>query len=170
MRKLYVLLGTLLACVVVGCGDDPNDKVIAETISTLRNTTSDIEHVSKTINDAVNQAKNSKKPLDIAEIDKATKEAAGLKKKAQDLQNEKAWMDVRKDNITAEQREEYANRYKVDIGKALQGLDAAQKNLELALREADSVADSDGKSSLQKLRETLQEAQNEFEVLTKRQS
>jgi hypothetical protein len=172
MRKLYVLLGTLLTCTVVGCGEDANDSVIAGTISILDGTTSHIEQITKIVNDAVSQAKKDSQPLDIAKIATATQIATELKKKAQDLQSAKARIDVSKDGLTPEQREDYAKRYKAAFQQKLQNLDAAQKNLEVALREADAVAatNSESKAALEKLRDALKESQNEFEVLTKRQS
>jgi predicted nucleic acid-binding Zn-ribbon protein len=172
MRKIHVLLGTLLVCAVAGCSDDPNDILISHTISVLRGTTTDVEQVTKTLGDAVTTAKKESKPLDLIKINKAIQEAGGLKKKAQELQNLKAQTDVRKDNISAAQKEEFANKYKAPFQKALQDLDAAQKNLEVTMREAETVAapDPETKSALEKLRDALKEAQNEFEVLTKRQS
>jgi hypothetical protein len=170
MRKLYVLFGTLLVCAVAGCSEDLNEELVKNTVQILDNTTSDLEQVTKTLNSAVTEAKSSNKPLDIAKIARANQEAGGLKNKARELQDRKARMDVRKDNVTTAEREDYAAKFKPAMAKALQRLDAAEKNLDVALREADAVADNDGKSSLEKLRDTLKEAQNEFEVLTKRQS
>src|SRR5271166_4092713 len=103
MRKLYVLLGTLLTFTVVGCGEDTNDTIIAGITSILDGTTSQIEQITKTVNDAVSQAKKDNKPLDIAKIATATQNAAELKKKAEALQRYKAEIDVRKDNLTADQ-------------------------------------------------------------------
>jgi hypothetical protein len=170
MRKLYVLLGTLVICGASGCSEDLNEAYVAGTINVLKRTTSDVEQVTKTISEATTQAKNSNKPLDIAKVARATQEAASLKKQAQELQNLKARMDVRKDGVTASAREEYAANHKGDVQQSLQALDIAQKNLEVALRDADAVADNDGKSALEKLREAIKEARNEFEMVTKRQS
>jgi DNA repair exonuclease SbcCD ATPase subunit len=172
MRKLYVLLGTLLICTVAGCGDDTNDNIIAGTISILDGTTSQIEQITKTVKDTVDQAKKDSKPLDIAKIATATQNATELKKKAEALQRFKAEIDVRKDSLTADQREENAKKHKAAFQQKLQNLDTAQKNLDTALREADAVAatNNESKAALEKLRDALKEAQNEFEVLTKRQS
>jgi hypothetical protein len=172
MRKLYVLLGTLLTFAVAGCGEDANDSIIAGTISILDGTTSQIEQITKTLNDAVNEAKKETKPLDLAKIKTATQNAIELKKKAETLQRYKAEIDVRKDGLTPEQREEYATKYKAAFQQKLQNLDTAQKNLDVALREADAVAasNSESKAALEQLRDALKESQNEFEVLTKRQS
>jgi DNA repair exonuclease SbcCD ATPase subunit len=171
MRKLLVLLGALLTCTIAGCGEDTNDTIIAGTISILDGTTSQIDQITKTLNDAVDQAKDGK-PLDIAKIATATQNAVELKKKAEALQRYKAEIDVRKDSLTADQREEYARKHKAAFQQKLQSLDTAQKNLEAALRKADAVAapNSESKANLEKLRDALIDAQKEFEVLTKRQS
>jgi hypothetical protein len=172
MRKLYALLGALLMCAVVGCGEDTNEKIIADTVSILDGTRSDIEQITKTIGDAVSQAKKDGKPLDLTKIEKATQETAAFKKKAEALQRYKAETDVIKDVVTPQQREEFAKKYKSQFQEKLQRLDEAQKSLEAALRDAETVAASnaESKDAVGKLRDALKEAQNEFEVLTKRQS
>ena len=53
MRKLYVLLGTLFACTLVGCGTDPKDELVARTISVLTSTTNVVEQV-------INQAQDDR--------------------------------------------------------------------------------------------------------------
>jgi outer membrane murein-binding lipoprotein Lpp len=170
MRKLLLPLGMLVVCGIAGCSEDPNDGLISTTISRLNQTTQALEEVNKSLKDAVAQAKNTNQPLDLVPIGKATDRASEIKQLAQDLQRIKAQVDVRKESITAEQREEYAKKYKASFQQALQNLDVAQKNLEATLREGDAVANPEGKSALEKLRETIKESLNEFEVLTKRQS
>ena len=82
----------------------------------------------------------------------------------------RAASENRRDTITEERRSEYAAKYKSSIATALADLDAAQKKLDLALRDAEAASDNDGKAALDTLRTKLEETQKEFEVLTKRQS
>jgi hypothetical protein len=170
MKKLSVLLGTLLSCCVIGCGQDPNDKLVADTIAQLKNATSKIEEVSSTLTAATADAKKSGKPLAIARVATATEQAGELKVPALVLQRIKAETEVRKDSLTKDQREVLANKYKGDFQRSLADLDAAQKKLDAALKEAEPVADGDGKQALEKLREKLKESQDEYEVLNKRQT
>jgi hypothetical protein len=175
MRKLYVLLSTLLVCAFVGCSDDPNEYWITQTISNLRGVTGDIEQVTKTLNDSVADAKKNPPDYKAAyiKIARATTEAGQLKGKAEILQRIKAQTEGRKEAITKEQREEYRNKHKGDFQSALANLDAAQKKLDKALQEADREVgekDNECKGGLEKLRQKLKESQDEFEVLTRRQT
>jgi hypothetical protein len=176
MRSVYVLVGTFCAMTLVGCSEDPNDAWIAETISTLKGTTSVIEQVSKTVGDALAQAKRDGKPLALEKIAKATEESGELKKRAEKLQKIKAEAEYRKDNITKEQRDDYAIKHKGAFQASMVELDSAQKKLDTVLREAEvyasegAMANAESKGALEKLREKLKEGQDEFEVLTKRQA
>jgi hypothetical protein len=170
MKKLSVLLGTLLCFSVVGCSADPNDMLVAQTIGSLKQATSHIEQVTTTLTTATAEAKKAGKPLALAKIATATEQAGQLKDPALMLQRIKAETEVRKDNITKEQKEVLANKHKADFQRAMADLDAAEKKLEAALKDAEPVADADGKLALEKLREKLKEGQDEFEVLNKRQT
>ena|SRR5437660_967800 len=170
MRKCYVLLCTLFASVLAGCGADPNDELVARTISILTGTTQVVEQVTKTLNDAVSEAKTQNKALSKDKVNKATEESAQLKRLALELQDTKARIEIRKEGVTKEQKDALAKKHKAAFQQALVELDAAQKKLDGALRAADAVADADGKTSLEQLRAKLKEGQDEFEVLTKRQS
>jgi hypothetical protein len=172
MKLLYVLFGTLLIFTVAGCGEDTNDIIIAGITSILDGTTSQIDQITKTVNDAVTQAKKEDKPLDIAKIATATQMATELKKKAEALQRYKAEIDVRKDNLTPDQRDENKRKHQAALEQKLQNLYTAQNNLHAALLEADAVAASnnESKAALEKLRDALNEAKSEFGLQTKRQS
>jgi hypothetical protein len=170
MKKLSVLLGTLFCCSVVGCSADVNDLLVAETIGALKQATSHIEQVTNTLTAATAEAKKAGKPLAIAKIATATEDAGQLKKPALVLQQLKAQMEVRKDNITKQQMEALANKHKAEIQRSMADLDAARKKLDAALNDAEPAADADGKLALEKLREKLKEGLDEFEVLNKRQT
>jgi len=177
MRKLCVLLSTLFMFTCVGCSNDPNDELIVGTIQVLGNTTRTIEQIKTQVADTVEAAKKDGKPLAIEKITLAAGKADELKKMAKQLQDIKAAADVRKENITPEQRPEYASRHKATFQRALQEVDKAQKDLEIALNEAGaynaSLTDSEdrakGASALAELRKKVEDGQREFEVLTKRQ-
>jgi hypothetical protein len=170
MKKLSVLLGTLLSCCVIGCSADPRDEIVAKTIAGLKQATTDIEQVSNTLTTATAEAKKAGKPLAIAKVATATEQAGEIKKIAIFLQNKKAETEGYKDQMTKEQREALSNKYKADFQRAMADLDTAERKLDAALKDAELVADSDGKQALEKLREKLKEGQDEFEVLNKRQS
>jgi hypothetical protein len=170
MKKLCVLLGTLLSCSVVGCSADPNDLLVGDTIAQLKLATSHIEQVANTLTTATAEAKKTGKPLAIAKIATATEQAGELKKPALMLQRIKAETEIRKDNISTAQKEALATKHKADFQRAMADLDAAEKKLDAALKDAEPVADGDGKQALEKLREKLKEGQDEFEVLNKRQT
>ena len=170
MKKLAVLLGTFLACGVVGCSADPNDIIMSETIAALRDTTNQIEQLSSALTAETAEAKKTGKPLSIVKIKKATEDAGDLKKPALRLQRVKAEIEIRKDNMTKDQREALASKYKADFQRAMADLDAAERKLDAALKAAEPAADSDGKVALDNLREKLKESQDEFEVLNKRQT
>jgi hypothetical protein len=170
MKKLSVLLGTFLSCCVIGCSADPKDELVAKTIAGLKQATTDIEHVSDTLTSATADAKKSGKPLAIAKVATATEQAGEIKKIAMFLQTKKAETEVYKDQMTKEQREALNTKYKADFQRAMADLDTAERKLDAALKDAEVVADGDGKQALEKLREKLKEGQDEFEVLTKRQT
>jgi len=154
-----------------GCSEDPNTRLIAGTISTLQESTALFEQIAKTMNDAASQAESAGKPLALDKVEKALADADVLKQKAKILQNIKAEAERRKDNITADQRDEYSKKYRGDFQKAVADVDAAQLKLDVALRRAETVADDGGKRFLsEKLGKKLKDIQDEFEVLTKRQS
>jgi len=171
MKKFYVLLGTFASCCLVGCGSDENERLVSDTLAKLSNTTTLIEQIRKTVGDAVTDAKNNKKPLAKAAILKATEEAGQLKGLAEYLQRLKGAADFNKDSITPDQRNELAKKHKKAFQKGLVALDQAQKALDVTMREADAIAESDpdARANLKLLREKLKEGQDEFEVLSKRQ-
>jgi hypothetical protein len=169
MRKLSVLLCTFAVFGLAGCADDANDQLVARTISTLSSTTSTVEQITKTLNDGVAKAKQENKPLDKNALIEATKKADDLKKIAGELQRIKADTEVVKDSITTEQKVALAKKHKQNFVQALSDLDAAQRKLDAALKDAEAVTAAEDKPVMEKLREKLTEAQQEFEVLTKRQ-
>jgi hypothetical protein len=177
MRKLCVLLCTIVGFACIGCGTDHNEALISQTISTLRDTTRTIEQVKSIVGDAVTSAKKDNKPLPMDQLENAKTKVADLKGWAKQLQRYKALADSRKETIPPEKRKEYAALHKDALQSALVDIDKAQKELETALNEADAVAnatadadDRAGQKKLAELREALKEAQHEFEVLTKRQT
>ncbi len=179
MRKLYVLLGTFAFCLLAGCADETNDEILTKTISTLSATTTAVEDITKTLNDGVAKAKQDNKPLDKTVIIEATKKADQLKNFAAELQKRKAESDVARDSVTTDQKQALAKKYKDTFLQALRDLDAAERRLDAALKNADAAAAPEDKmtptgltapsSLMDNLRFKLEEAQREFEVLTKRQ-
>src|ERR1700733_4904721 len=105
MRSVFVAMAAAFTITLSGCGSDPNDQYIAATIQTLKGTTTDIELITKTLTEAVAQAKRDGKSLGLDKIAKATEETDSLKKHAKDLQRLKADTEARKDLITKEQRD-----------------------------------------------------------------
>jgi hypothetical protein len=172
MRWLSVLACTLCIGFVGGCSDDVTELRISKTIAILKDTTRTIEQVTKTLTDAAAQAKKDGKPMPLDKIAAATEEAGKLKSNARELQNLKAAIEGAREIITKEQRDEYAARNKNSVQEALAELEAAQRALEVALNSADAAAtgDPDARGAMEKLREKLKEGQDEFEVLTKRQT
>jgi hypothetical protein len=175
MKKWIVLLGTfLLSCMCVGCSQDPNDELVARTIAQLNATTGFFEQVAKTVNEAGQDYKNNNKAQALVKIQKAITEAGQFKTPAAELQQIKARTEIRKDNISTAEKETLDSKYKAPFMSALAELDTAQKKLTDALkkteRAADEANDMDGKNSLELLRQKLKEAQDEFEVFTKRQT
>jgi hypothetical protein len=173
-RTVSILLSAVCACAFVGCAEDRHDKAIAETISAMNGATTVIEQVTKTVGDAVADARKENKPLSVDKIKRADDETKQLKEKSKILQEIKGYMEVNKENITKEQREDYEKKYKGALREAATKLDAAQKKLEATLQDAEKITkdhqDSTGKKALETLRKTLQDHQEDFTVLTKRQA
>jgi hypothetical protein len=174
MKKWRVLFGTLLSCFCVGCSQDPNDQLVAETIAQLNATTGFFEQVAKTVNEAGQDYKNNNKPQALVKIQRAITEAGQFKTPAAQLQRIKALTEIRKDNISTAEKESLDSKYKAAFMSALAELDTSQKKLTDALKKtekaADEANDQDGKNSLELLRQKLKEGQDEFEVFTKRQT
>ena len=176
MRKLGVLMSTMFACLCVGCSSDPNDRLIVNTMSIMNDTTRAIEQIKSDVVQAVEAAKKDNKPLSIEKIRAVATKAEELKKKAKELQMAKAETDVRKENVTAEQRQEYSDRHKGSFTRNLEELGKAQIELTAALKDAEAYNESlpdgedrdNGAKELADLRKKLDESQREFEVLTRR--
>jgi len=182
MKKLYVLLGTLLISMCAGCSEDPNSRLINETMSIMGSTTSSLDQTAKTINDAVAEANKDGKPLSIAAIAKAKKEAEDLKNWARELQDRKTKAENRRDNVTSDQREDYERTYKGQFQQAMIAVSGAQRKLDKALSDAEKYneewRDPDPQNATKKtvsdalvqLRQAIQDSRNDFAVLTKRQA
>ena len=174
-----MLFGTLLACAVAGCSDDPNDILISHTISVLRGTTTDVEQVTKTLGDAVTTAKKRASRWTSLRLTKPCQEAGRPQEKRRGyLQQIKAQTELRKESITPEQKEEYSNKHKAFFqnGAGRHGHGPEEIGHIDARGRCDTEATPDAVekakaiASLGKLREKLKEAEDEFEVLTKRQT
>jgi hypothetical protein len=172
MRVLSVLVCTFCLCFVGGCSEDITEARISRTIAIMKDATQTIEQVTRTLKDAAAQAKKDGKAMPLDKIAVATEELGELKKKARELQNLKANVEGAREVLTKEQRDEYAAKNKNNFQQALADLEAAQRALDGAIAEAEiaSASDPDAKGAMTKLREKLKEGQDEFEVLTKRQT
>jgi len=170
MRKIHVLLGTLFACTVVGCGQDPNDKIISETISAMQETTRSIEVITGLVSGEVETAKKTSKPRDEKKLLEAKAEADKLKEKAVKLQGIKSQTDSIRDVLTKEQKDELAKKHKAPFQQAANDLYNAEKKLEAALKDAKALATTPGvsKTALEDLQKALENSQKEFAVMNKK--
>jgi hypothetical protein len=169
MRKLYVLAGTLFICGLVGCGPDPNDILVSDTIAKLGDTTRSIDGIAKILEDEVGAAKKGGKSMDEKKIAAAKLEAENLAKLAKELQQIKGRTDSIKDNLTSDQRDALSKKYKDQFQSAANGLYTAQKKLEAVLKEAEVLATSPpSKTAMAELKTTIQNSQKEFAVMTKK--
>jgi hypothetical protein len=171
-KKCCVLLGTLFACGLAGCAQDPNEKAVSETISTLQDTAAIVRRISEIVNTEVKTIKNDpKKAMDDTKLADAKKEAEKLKKQAEELKRIKADTDVLRDGLTKEQREALAGKHKAAFQAAASDLGKAERELEAVMLEAEKVAASpNNKKAIEDLREALSNTQKEFAVLTKKQT
>jgi hypothetical protein len=175
MKKVCVLLGTLFACGLAGCGSDANDEVVSKVIDTLKDTTRSIDAITRIVKTEVDIAKAKNTPLDEKKILEAKAEAEKLKEQATLLQRLKARTDFMKDSLSADQKADLAKKHKDGMAQAANELYNAQKSLETAMLEADEVnkmpsATATSKAVLQDLRKALENSQKEFAVMSKRQS
>jgi hypothetical protein len=176
MRKFHVLTGTLLLVGLCGCGRDPNEEVVAETISILRDTTSIINNVKDILTKEIEAAKKDEgKSLDAAKLTDAKNAAEELKNKAKKLAEIKAKTEMLREGLTKEQREKLAEKHKDDFQDAANQLGLAERNLEKTLLEAEQLAKRSSttpqaQKAMEVLRETLVNSQKEFAVMNKKQT
>jgi hypothetical protein len=169
MRQLYVLAGTLFLCGLVGCGQDPNDVLVSDTIAKLQDTTRSIEGIAKILEIEVEAAKKGGKALDEKKIAEAKVEAENLAKLAKELQVIKGRTDSIKDNLTNDQRDALAKKYKDQFQSAANALYKAQNNLEAALKNAEGLATTPtSKSAMTDLKTAIQNSQKEFAFMNKK--
>jgi hypothetical protein len=176
VAKVRIFLCTLVAVGLFGCSQDPNEKAVADTISTLQDTTRVINAITSILNKEIEAAKKDEaKGMDVTKLADAKAEAENLKKKAEDLQRIKALTDSLREGMNAEQRKKLAEKHKDAFQQAANDLGLAERNLEKSLKDAEELTKREGtsgqvKEAMKLLRETLANSQKEFAVMNKRQT
>lgn len=162
MKKWVMPACALFLSSVLGCGSDNHEKWIHETLDTLNKTTDQVRQIKKNITDEVAKAKE-KKDLSADQFKPAFAITEELNKNGAILLELKRKIDARKDKITKEQREDFAQRYRDQLQKTVEDLAVEQKALDVALQQAEEL----NASAVVELKKKLREAQGKFELVSK---
>jgi hypothetical protein len=161
MKKL-VVVGSLLSLVLTGCSSDEREGQISKTISELNKAASSLGNIRDNVEKWEKETKDSEKNRFLKQAMDGTET---LKSVAQQLQLIKQTTD-KLEPATKEQKEEYAQKHRNALGSALNNVNKEQTALNEALTRAEA-ANRNLAGALGELKQKLQLAQGEFEVLTK---
>lgn len=186
MRRFFVLAGTILLLgSMSGCGGDQRDFYIGRIVAILEETRAVFDEVKTELKKTVDDRKKDGKSITDANIRdvigklEARDQTGGvvnrLKSLGERLQFVKERLEVLREQTTDEQRKRFADNYKSKLPPALESLDDAQRQLDTVLKEADELIardpNEDGRHraerEIEKLRTTLKEGREPFELLTK---
>jgi hypothetical protein len=167
-RAATCLLGGFLFC-AVGCGTDPQDEVISSTLNKVTEVTQNLSEIKKSVREAVTT--NEAKKRSIGEKDeyllRAYTSAQDLRKLGERVQHLKEVSDILKDKTSAVYSKELAARYRTRLQDNILNLQKEERELDVALAQADANADEGGKRQLKNVREEIKKGREAFEVLTK---
>ena len=163
MKKLVALGSTFfLVLALSGCSSDQREAQISKTIGELNKAASSITNIKENVDKWDKESKDAEKTKYLKQAIEGTNT---LKKIAQELQAIKQTTETL-EPATKEQKEEYAEKYRAQLGSAINRVNQEQTALNEAMIRAET-AHRDMANALGELKQKLQLAQGEFEVLTK---
>jgi hypothetical protein len=173
MRKGLTRAATGLLCGLLfgaaGCGTDDQDQIISRTLNTVGEVTQNLSEIKKFVREAVTTSEAKKQ--DIGEKDehllRAYTSAQELRKLGERLQRLKELSDILKEKTSPEYSKELAARSRTRLQDNVLSLEKEERELVVALAQADAKANEGGKKQLENVRKEIQRSREAFEVLTK---
>ena len=173
MRKGLTRAATCLLCGLlfgaVGCGTDDQDQIISSTLNIVTEVTQNLSETKKSLREAITASDKKNQP--IAEKDeyllRAFASAQELSNLGKRLQRLKELSDILKEKTSEEHSKELAARYRKRLQDNVLNLQKEERELDVALAQAEAKADENGKRQLKNVREEIKKGREAFEVLTK---
>jgi hypothetical protein len=173
MRKGLTRAATCLLCGLLfgaaGCGTDPQDEIISSTLTRLGEVTQNLGEIKKSVREAITTSEAKKQ--DIGEKDeyllRAYASAQELRKLGERLQRLKELGDILKEKTSPEYSKDLVARYRTRLQDNVRSLEKEERELIVALAQANARANEGGKKQLDNVRKEIQRSREAFEVLTK---
>lgn len=166
MRRLLaavIILGGVFG--LAGCSTNPNEDVVHQVISQIKNAASTVELVESKLESAIKDAEKKKTKIKVGDLNSVFEEAKRLREAGKQLISLKDEVISLKDQLSAEEKERLAEKHAAEVRAAIDRLDKAQQELEQTLAKAAEVAEPEAQT---KLREEINASQEEFVVITRR--
>ncbi|HEV2948547.1 MAG TPA: hypothetical protein VGX70_14320 [Gemmataceae bacterium] len=168
MKRIVVLAGMFcLLAGLIGCSSNLGEALLNADIDVMNKAAAQLRSVKDRVNEAVQKAAKDNKSLTDTDLKPAVEAAKALKEIGNALQKLKEKTDTLKDSTTPEEREELAKRFSGRMQTATVDLIKAQQELDQAIRKAEGARSE--RDAVVTLKNTLREAEGEFEVLAKQQ-
>jgi hypothetical protein len=160
MKKWIAWASAVVVMVcLTGCGSDLREVLVGKAIDDLGKAASTIQGIRENVEKWEAETKDAEKKKF---LDNAISATDTLKQVGQGFQGIKQATE-RLEPSSREQREELRRSFRDRLDKAIERLRKEQRSLNDAITRADGIK----KGALAELKEKLQQAQGEFEVLTK---
>jgi type VI protein secretion system component VasK len=160
-RTLAPLCAVLFTLFLAGCGDNGREDAINGVITMMETAGSDVKTIRTKVEDAVKKADNDPNKLDLSD---AAKAAENLEKETGKFaQRYRREVEIARANITDQEKEELASRFRDRINGAFKTLVTERDKLKEALQAADKL----NPDKTQELREKIRKAEAPFESLAR---
>ena len=165
MKRLAVLGSTFLVVfALAGCGSDPREEAVKETLGYFRDAAANTKSVRTKVEAAVADAEKTNRTL----TEKDFKDAEDLAKKLRDvgkkLLDVKGEIDILQEKTSPAQKERLDEEYGGELRGLFAQFQSEQKKLNEALAKAEPHATP---AAMEQLRKAIHDSREEFRILTK---
>ncbi len=168
---MYKVCGFLMLCALLagltGCGASQRDQEIRHVIELISNVSSTYRTLKDDLNKASDKHEKDKKPLTEEDWRPLVVKAEDLKKIAQEVQAYKGHLDSFRDSTSDEQKRRFAESYGVDFRDRVLEVDREERAYHVAFNRAYDLSNDLGKEEADKLRKTVKDGKDVFDLLTK---
>ncbi len=161
LRRILCWSVVLFPLGLAGCSTDQLEGYITSTIDLMKHASNEVGTIKDRVNDAIKKAEDKK--LSAKELKEATGAIDSLRELGKKMQIVKQKADAAGATITAEQKEEFRQRYQQKLNSALADLEEQRVALQKTLQEAEAM-DAEG---IRELRTQLTQAEGVFAVLAR---
>ncbi len=167
LRALAFASMLVVAAGLAGCGSDQRENLISDVNKIMDSATSKLRQVKESLSDALKKEK-------VAEVNKELDNAIAAADKIKEDGKALLELDRRikqateKKPLSKEEIEEFKEKYRPQLERAVENLDKEQRAVEVKLTEVEAKH-SGAREKILDLRKKLREAQADFETIAKRQ-